>query len=237
MEAASSEEDKDNGAASFRSSTTTFITSCETDPQEKYNIKETSEKLGFKQRRFYDVINVLDTLGCCPKIDNETFLWLGLGEAKSMIETIAIDRGVFNPNLTISTILPSTNCISIPRITEDFIITFLALERKFLNVIDIAKYLSRSNDRLKTTRCKLYQVSVILELAGIIKKTSNTSEFRLEDRYFISASSRICYSKDPVSIYALLNRNPPFINSIITKRRSDFDRVVKYRTEELSNKR
>ena len=229
----SSDGDNDTNAPN---SLVSFLRSCKNDPREKYDIRETSNKMGFKQRRFYDVVNVLDTMECCPKLDNESFLWIGMNEVRQTIEKFSNSRGAFLVDYPISSVIPSTGNISIPRITEDFILTFIALEKKFLNIIDIAKYMSRNNDRIKTTRCKLYQVSVVLELSGIIRKTSNTSEFRLDDNYFISASSVMNQSSDPLSINTLLSRNPPFVNATIAKRRKDFERAVKRRTEQLSRK-
>ena len=103
------------------------------------------------------------------------------------------------------------------RIAEEFILLFIALELRKINVFEASVYLSRKNEREKTTRCKLYQVSAILEIANIVRKTDSTGEFELLPEYFISASDRMnTDSPNPSDLYSLLNRKEAFCTDIGT---------------------
>lgn len=111
--------------------------------------------------------------------------------------------------------------------TEDLLVCFIAMERKFLNILHVTTFLSRWNDRQKTIKCKLYQACAILEVAGVIHKTVNRSEFRIDEKYFISASEKMAENDSIMSINLLLNRTTPFMSeNTITNRRKEFDEAV-----------
>ena len=212
----------------FREATLQFIRDCEKQPFGSYDIRSTSERLGFKQRRFYDVVNVFETIGCCPKIDNDSFIWIGFSETKDSIERMCKEKKVFDRHKTLDEIFNYPGCISVQKITEELLLLFIALETRKINIIDVSYYLSRKNDREKTTRCKLYQVAVILELAGIIRKTEKISEFEINEKYFIEASKRFNNDPDPTSIFNLLSRlSPHYCDQCIRSRRYEFAEVQK----------
>ena len=208
--------------SSFRLSTLAFIKNCESDPSCRFDIRNTSAKLGFNQRRFYDVLHVLEKIGCCPKVDQDTFIWLGIDQAKICIQRIAELSGAFNPQRTMKQMFSCSGCVSIPQVTEDFLLLFVALDTQVLNVIEASTFLSLNDTRERTTRCKLYQVAAILDLCGILKKTERTSEFRLNDEFFISSSRRI-EQEEQMSIGSLLSRDTPgYTNPTILKRREEY---------------
>lgn len=88
--------DIDSGdSTDFKTSVMHFLKNCQTNFQDTFNIKEISDQMGFKQRRFLDVLSVFDTIGCAPKIDSDNFLWLGLDQVKPAILQICRERWVF----------------------------------------------------------------------------------------------------------------------------------------------
>lgn len=203
--------------SAFKSSTLLFIERCKRCPEEKYDIRTISEEMGFRQRRFYEVVNVFEALGICLKIDSDSFVWIGFEQIKETLERIATERCAFYSNVTLDQIFQNKGCISVQRITEEFLLLFIALEMRRIKILEAATYLSRENDREKTTRCKLYQVAAILEIANIIKKTDQPSEFEIMPEYFISASDRINKkSPDPNSLISLLNRPEPFCSNPVS---------------------
>lgn len=211
----------------FKTSVMHFLKNCQTNYQDTFNIKEISDQMGFKQRRFLDVLSVFDTIGCAPKIDSDNFLWLGLDQVRPAILQICKERGVFKRNTTLSQNIPITGFISLTEMTEDLLVCFIAMERKFLNILHVTSFLSRWNDRQKTIKCKLYQACAILEVAGIIHKTINKSEFRIDEKYFISASEKMAERDSILSISSLLNRSTPFMNeNTILIRRKEFDDAI-----------
>ena len=208
----------------FKISIQKLIEYCNKDTTEHYDMLKVSTQLSFHRRRFYDVINVLEVIGCCVKLDTDTFLWNGMGNIKDTITKMAYTNGVFSKDVTLDAILPNEDCISIGKVTEHFMLTFLALQQQCLDIKKVSFYLSRYNNRSKTTLCKLYQITHIFESMGILTKTENTSEFRLCDEYFISPEIVIQQGDVPYSIESLLNRQMPFSKSqIIQERRREFD--------------
>ena len=221
--------------SSFKLSTLQFIKNCENDPTSRYDIRNTSAKLGFNQRRFYDVLHVLEKIGCCPKVDEDTFIWLGIDQAKICIERIAQLNGAFIPGRTLSQMFTGSGCVSIPRVTEEFLLLFISLDTQVLNVIEASTFLSQNDTREKTTRCKLYQVAAILDLCGVLKKTQRTSEFRMNDEFFISASRRM-EIEDKMSIGSLLNKDAPgLVNQTILKRREEYALALKNKNRSFSD--
>ena len=190
-------------------------------------VKTICTKLGFKKRRFYDWINVLDAIGCCPKYSIDSFVWLGLDYSLIKIKEISIRQGVFDPSKPLDSIINNSGCISISKVAIDFILCFLALEKQILNIIDVANYMSRYNNRDETTRCKLYQAAAILENIGIISKTSEMSEIRLNDKFFIRYSNyvqnELLDSNNPMNLKHLLNHyDPSFVIPTLKYRMQEF---------------
>ena len=208
----------------FKKCTLQFLDKCsKSPPNETHSITSTSLTFGSQRRRFYDVLSILESLGVCTKVNSDSFKWNGFGQMKEVILGLAQKRGVFDENRDISSIISSEGCISIPRLSEDFILCFLSLETNTLNIISVSEFMSRNNHRNKTTRCKLYQVACILELLGIIHKSNNQSEFILDGKYFISASLQMSPAEcNPSSFENLLNRAVPSITNPIIRRRREY---------------
>ena len=148
-------------------------------------------------------------------------------QVRTAIDRMAKERGVYMENFSLEEIFPTDGPISIQRITEEFLLLFIALESTTINILDASAFLSRDTEREKTTRCKLYQVAAILEIAGVVKKTDKQSEFSLVPDNFISATEKITgKSRDPTSLGFLLNRSTPFMEvevcPIIKSRRSEY---------------
>lgn len=204
--------------SSFKLSTLMFIQFCKNKPEQKYDIRTLSRSMGFKQRRFYEVISVFEALQICPKVDAESIIWHGFEKIPRTIEKIAYTRGVFYTEFSLADIFSNKTCVTVQNITEEFILLFIALEMRRINILEAASYLSKGNDRGRTTRCKLYQVAAILEIANIIRKTGNPSEFELLPEYFVSFSAKMNHKKpDPSNIMTLLNRPEPSCSDSISR--------------------
>ena len=207
----------------FKESASLFATECSRMGHQPISVRSICTKLGFKKRRFYDWINVLDAIGCCPKYDLDSFVWLGLDNSVEKIRNIAIQQGVFDESKPLDQIINNSGCISISKVAVDFILCFLALEKQVLNIIDVANYMSRYNKRDRTTRCKLYQAAAILDNIGIISKTSEMSECKLNDKFFIRYSSMTRGKQTPLDFQNLLNHyDPTFVIPTLHYRLKEF---------------
>lgn len=201
----------------FRASIGSFVADAETKASAELIISQICCDYGFQKRRLYDVINVLETVGCCKKTSVDTIQWLGLSKVASTLTKLQRRAGVTDGSNTLDDIFPSERCISIAHMTSMFVMCFLVLKMETLDVKSIGMFLSRSNGRYKTTLCKLYQIAHILEAAGIIAKSVIPGEMTLEKRFFVTLDIKEKDDLNPFSIQGLLNR----VNDIdiITKRR------------------
>ena len=213
---------------SFSFSMSSFFHFCSSSSSSHFEIFKLLSAHGFRRRRFYDVVNVLETLGICSKINSETLVWNGMGNVKHAIENLAKKHGAFNQNKTMEDIIPYISTITITSMTEFFIISFIALERQNLDIKEVAYFISRVNGRAKTTLCKLYQIAQILQIVGVITKTEKKSQFRMSDNYFIPASKKF-NSIGFMEIGNLLSR--PSFNAnqnVIERRNAEYKSAVNY---------
>jgi hypothetical protein len=63
------------------------------------------------------------------------------------------------------------------------ILSFIAQGKQAMNIKKLAALLSRKNGRFRTTLCKLYQITHILEAVGIMEKSAVTGEVILRKEY------------------------------------------------------
>ena len=218
-------------------------------------------KFGFHRRRFYDVINVLEIVGVAHKINSDNFHWYGLNQisVRNNIFDICNNKqfNVFDRSRTLyqifsmeedsfdSKLYSSENAIvGISNITKYFLVAFVSLNKKTLDVKELSYILSKGDkSRQKTMLCKLYLIGNILESVGIIyKKGRVTSEFSFVNDYYIDITKIIStkihvhdptnrtlkfteYNQQiaeqgPISIHSLLSHPPKFKKPqyIITRR-------------------
>jgi hypothetical protein len=211
-----------NNGDSFTLSLASLFNQCSNSSHKNFEIYKLLSTHGFRRRRFYDVINVLETLGICNKINSETLLWNGIGNASMAIDRLARKHGAYDRGKTLSDIIPCISTITITSMTEFFVVAFIALEKQNLDIKEIAAFISRTNGREKTTLCKLYQIAQILQITGIITKTEKKSQFRMCDDFFLRASKNF-QNVGYMEIKNLLNR-PSFSidNNIIEIRNIEY---------------
>ena len=209
------------GSDSFRASILMFLDTVERRPNATYLISEISSRFGFQRRRFYDVINVLEAVGCCQKTNVDAFLWLGLANVKHALQKLGTQKGIYQYEQQMDQIFESVPIVTIAKLTQDFVLSFIALNRRVLDIKQISAFLSRDNGRFKTILCKLYQISHILEIVGIIGKTVVPGEVTLRDDYFPDASpiTKKCekaeVKKNLLEIENLLNKPKETIDANI----------------------
>ncbi|EAY11018.1 hypothetical protein TVAG_410150 [Trichomonas vaginalis G3] len=195
---------------SFANSTLKLIHRCASDKNMIFNLSKLSSRLGFHQRRFYDVINVLNTIGYCTKLDSSRLQWNGVSNVKDAISKLIMNYHLLDKHSSIESILPSDGTVSISRITESFLMLFIYLGSQSLNIKETSMLLAMHSGRSKTTLCKLYQIAQILEVAGVLSRTAQISEIKMNDPFFIKIQVNEEDQKDPLNLPFLLNR--PFQN-------------------------
>lgn len=190
-----------------------------------YTITKICEEFKFQRRRLYDVINVLESVGCCKKASIDSIIWKGIdGITPMLLEQQEIYR-INRLDVRLGDLFQEERCISIGHLTIVYMMMFFALRQQGLDLRAIAVYLSRNNGRFKTTLCKLYQISHILEAAGIIRRGILAGETSLCDRFFKFAAPDSAGRL--MSISMLLNRPRDDLVDWVEQRRKEFADTVK----------
>ncbi|EAY11215.1 hypothetical protein TVAG_127220 [Trichomonas vaginalis G3] len=186
-----------------------------------------STYLGFHKRRFYDAINILDAIGCCTRMDNDTFLWNGLSNVNTFIQHLVEQNSVYSEKQELAKILPEQDVINLKIMTQQFILCFIALQYQQLNIKEVSNYFSRNSDHFKTIVCKLYQITHVLTSIGIIDKTKKSGEYKISDNLIFPMTDTY-----PFSIPALLKRQVPwnYCSKVIEERRTEYR---KYQNKDL----
>ena len=175
---------KHKTAENFASSIKTFIKEVDSRKNITLSMICLCNEFHFQRRRLYDVINVLEALDFCKKTGVDEMVWYGKESFKRFILDMKQSRNFDTDSFE--------QCISIGSLTIRFIKLFFIFGLQKLNIKDIGKYLSKDNGRMKTTVCKLYQISHILEAAGVVEKTVLPGEIKLVDEfYFVDEQTQI----------------------------------------------
>lgn len=197
-------------------------------PQSSMKITKICDDFCFQRRRFYDVVNVLETVGFCAKTNIDEIKWLGPGNVVPTLKQLQSKFGVNCPDRKMRDIFVDERCISISNLTTVFMMMFFALRENSLNIKSMALFLSRNNGRFKTTQCKLYQISHILEAAGVVTRGGFTGKSTIEDRFYKFADDESpSRSVSIMSIDMLLNRPRDDLIAWVDNRRREFMDVVR----------
>lgn len=210
----------------FKESLTSLIKRWSTNPHIPISINETSAKFCISRRRFYDAALVMVSIGLCSRKDFDMLVWKGYGHARATLRKICEERGIFNGSQSLSHLVRFKGSITISQIAIAFLVSFIALQQQTLNILTLSQFISADNGRTQTTRCKLYQASIILQILGIISKTETTSVFRLNDQFFHLWNAEIHHDIDgPLSFNCLLNtRTDKKTANLIKKRNNAFEK-------------
>ena len=170
-------------------------------PNSIVNIPQIIFDFHFEKRRFNDLLNVLEVLQICKKLNKNELIWYGISS--------------FESNLSESSFYPlsknkKNEKISIFTISSYLIKEIITKKTQIINIKKISDLYTNNIDRRKTIYCKMYQVSHILIHLGILSKTNNTSELKLNNNFYESLKNR--KNKKILEISNLLNK-PNFKNN------------------------
>ena len=192
----------------FKASIKAFVKQAESEIKQTYNITQLCNDFDFQRRRLYDVISILEALGCCEKVTVDRVTWYGLSAVPSHLRELQKTLGVNKPDTEMGDIFLEEQMILLAHLTVSFVLCFLVLRQPVLDIKNIAMFLSRHNGRFKSTLCKLYQITYILDAAGIIMKTAIPSQIVLAPEYYtIVPMVGVGDPDDVLSIMSLLNRH------------------------------
>ncbi|OHT04634.1 hypothetical protein TRFO_27846 [Tritrichomonas foetus] len=161
-----------------------FVKEFENSPQKHQLISSLASKFRIKRRRLYDVINVLEAIGCCKRCELDSVQWCGRENIFNILEEIKKDKSVNNPSLKLCDLFTVPCCVGISSLTISFLLMFFALKQDRIDLRYVSHYFSRTTARYKTTLCKLYQICYILSAIGVTTRTSQVCEVILNHPYY-----------------------------------------------------
>jgi hypothetical protein len=168
----------------FRASIQAFVTDGESHPGFEYHFSHLLTQFSFQRRRLYDALCVLSVVGCCEKRLVDSVLWLGLTRIPIAFQNLQLDVGAHLSTSTLDSIIGSNDIVGISALTSQLVLCFLVLRMDTLDIRHIGRYLSRQTLRHKSTLCKLYQITHILEAAGIVRRSRIPSQLRMAAAFF-----------------------------------------------------
>jgi hypothetical protein len=210
----------------FRTSIQAFVGDAEAHLGSEYPMSHLLARFGFQKRRFYDVVCVLSAIGCCEKRSIDAVFWFGQSRIPTALHKLQMDAGAHLAASTLDSIIGSSDTVSISPLTNQLMLCFLVLQMATLDIRHISRYLSRHTRRYKSTLCKLYQITHILEAAGIIDRSEIPGQLTMTPRYFVpidvESGRGAPIGSCAYSIDALLNHSHSMIRDAIQARRGDF---------------
>lgn len=172
----------------------------------RFSLQAVCDEYKFEKRRFYDVVNVFEAIGCCKKIDANHMLWYGIINVKKHIKRL-LKKHISAPlDTPIEELFMIDKTLSISSLTNSYMFSFITLQTRELNIRDLSLFLSKYNGRYKSTLCKMYQITHILRAMGILEQNRTQGISIIREEYYssmqIPTSNQVVH---PFSIQSLLN--------------------------------
>lgn len=202
----------------FGQSISSMIETCKLMKNTIFDTNELSQLFNINKRRFFDIISVLDAIGCMRKISTNKVVWNGFGDCVNKEMELFKNFGVFDSSVPLSKLVFTDEGSSITDLTSQLLTFFVALNMKTLNLKDIANYICKDGSSTKKLLGKMYQITHILNSIGFISRTNVHSEIQINDKYFVSLEPSL------YSIESLLNNKDcsPKSSNYFAQRRAEF---------------
>lgn len=208
---------KDNSTP-FKEEIKHLVDDLESKQHQKILIQLIYSKLNAKRRRLYDVINVLNAVGCFTRAGTDYLYWNG---KEKILEELKIQKTKYKIDdwsLSLDQLFPSDAHVSIKSLTIAFLLLYSAIGANVIDLKATCMFFSRNSNRYRTTLCKLYQIILILGAINVVSKTDSVRQIHLLSPY----CECLLGNNGPDSIEFLLNRTDNDKNNQIKKRRDEF---------------
>lgn len=208
----------------FSNSIQALVNQLEREPETAHSIPQFCRKFQVKRRRLYDVINVFTAIGCATRHGVDAIMWHGRAHALEFLTETSRQMEVQNPEKTLCELFPAEKCVGLPSLTVSFVFLFGAMQVETLDLREVSSFFSRETVRYKSTLCKLYQITLILGAIGVIQRTTNVCEVKIQPP-FKEGLAEVEYV-NPLALERLLNR-PGKPGDVTAKRMQEFRRYAK----------
>lgn len=158
-----------------------FCRFCEQRTEYAHSITALSMHFSITRRRFYDVLNVLESMGVCEKVGIDSIRWNGLDRIKPTISRLRVEMDVENPFRPLEEIFAKDKLIGIGKTNILLLMLFPALRVKRLSLKKAAALLAHGVVKYRTMLGKLCQIAYILRAVDVVKRTALSCEIELRD--------------------------------------------------------
>ena len=158
-----------------------FCNFCEERKLFPHSITALSSEFSITRRRFYDVLNVLESMGVCEKVGIDSIRWLGCDNIKPTLTRLRKEMDVDNPGRTLDELFASGKLIGIGKTNILLLMLFPALRVKRLNLKKAAALLAHGVVKYRTMLGKLCQIAYILRAVDVVNRTALSCEIELRD--------------------------------------------------------
>ena len=220
----------------LRQATRNVCKFCEEKKHFTQTITYLSTQFSISRRRFYDVFNVLESMGVCQKVGIDAIHWIGLSNVKDTLARLRQELDIDNPEKTLDDLFTREKLIGIGRTNARLLMLFPALRVRRINLKKAAELLAHGVVKYRTMLGKLFQIAYIVRAVDVVKRTATNCEIELrEDLYDFPVYPEVPLDEpDPapegeLSVSMLLNRPPP--NQVppwILERRRRFEQCPIY---------
>lgn len=225
----SSPKARKNANGSFQERIKKLIDHFNKSHSSELSLQSICERYSFERRRFYDVINILEGIGCIKKLDSDRMIWYGIGNVKKNIKRLVKKHVSAPANEPIQNLLKISKTCSIISLTNTYMLSFIALQTREVSLMELANIIAQFNKRYKSTLCKLYQISQIMRAMGVVEFNSRQGLPRLtEDYYNLIMIPEDNNNARPFSIQWILEKDEQCISmpNILDQRRKLFRQCV-----------
>jgi hypothetical protein len=171
-------------------------------------------------------MNVLSVIGCVKREEGtDVFVWEGTARTLPFLLEQRRRRMILDSKNQLVELFPPLECVGFASLTIAFLMFFPAMRTFTLNLKELSSFFSVGAHHFKTTLCKLYQITQILEVIGITKKTVHPSEVQLAGPFLLLLDDgiidgRAAFAIDNILVHSSMSEID------VARRRAEFNEAV-----------
>lgn len=163
----------------FRTSLEKLVRFLEQHSGEVIDLDKLSNQFGIQRRRLSDVVTILASMGYCTTSERLHITQLGLPNVKKWYKVHKTEKNFRDESKDLQSFFDGDCTVTLNWLTVAFIDIFGILESQQIDLHAAAAFLSRNVKNFKTVLCKLYIISMVLEIVGFLEKESGRHVVRL----------------------------------------------------------
>jgi hypothetical protein len=193
--------------------------SLETSPRSIRSIDALARGFSIRRRGVHDFVSICSAFGLCKRLSGNDLDWIGASQATESLNSIRREAEQEPRDKSISSVFNYSSDASLHRIAAGVVKLFFFLRVKFIDLRQISRLFAQGT-KYKTMLRKVYTATTVLEVVGIVRKTTAVSEIQLN----VSLDSEI--SGAGLNVSSILNSQAQIEHQLTAeKRKKDFEAI------------